>query len=373
MKGNGSIAINATFMHDNPTGLGVYTYELVQELLRIKRNVVVYSSSINLKRQNPDMVSLVTSRTSPSLGFKGHLVRLIWQQTALPNNLKRRGITLLHSTVPEGMLYPSMKQIITVHDIIPARYPELHPKMKYYYYHALPIILKNSSAVVCVSENTRRDVVEYYRLTDKPIYVINEGFNGHTFYPRRMGHAQKPYGLTNYLLYVGDMRPYKNLERALEAFARLNLKDVKFVIGGKKDPKFYPRIEKKTIELYLKDRVLFSGYVPDADLPRLYSESKALVFPSLYEGFGLPPLEAMACACPVVASNVASLPEVCGDAAYYVDPYNVESIAEGMYKVLNDEALRQRMIQKGLERAKLFSWEKSANEHLKVFEEVLAS
>ncbi len=112
--------------------------------------------------------------------------------------------------------------------------------------------------------------------------------------------------------------------------------------------------------------------INDKILYNLYKNAKLFVFPSLYEGFGLPPLEAMACGCPVVVSNVASLPEVCGDAGYYVDPYCVESIAEGIYQVLTDESLRQSLIQKGLERAALFSWEKSAREHLKVFEETLS-
>ena len=169
------------------------------------------------------------------------------------------------------------------------------------------------------------------------------------------------------------MRPYKNLERSLEAFALLNLKEYKFVIGGKKDPRFFPRVRKKVDALSLKDRVVFLDYVPEENLPHLYSEAAAFVFPSLYEGFGLPPLEAMACGCPVVVSNTASLPEVCGNAAYYVDPYDVENIAEGIYKVIMNQTLRQNLIKKGLERAKFFSWEKSAEEHLKVFREVLNS
>ncbi len=184
--------------------------------------------------------------------------------------------------------------------------------------------------------------------------------------------VQKRYGLGNYLLYIGDMRPYKNLERSLEAFARLNLTDLSFVIGGKKDPHFYPGIEKKVDRLLLKDKVIFLGYVPEEDLPHLYSEAAAFVFPSLYEGFGLPPLEAMACGCPVVASNAGSLPEVCGDAVRYVDPYDVESIARGIHEVLTDEVMRQNLRAKGLERAKLFSWERAAKEHLKIFEECLS-
>ena len=374
MKHNAKIAINGTFSHENPTGLGVYTYELLLELLKIKCDFdfSVYSSSANLKMLYPDKVIPVSHYTSPALRFKGHLMRLLWLQTILPFKLKRLNSTLLYSTVPEGILNPHIKQIITLQDLIPVKYPELNPKMKYHFYYSLPIMLKNSQAVICISENTKSDIIAYYGIKDKPIYVIYAGLNRQQFYPRENGTVKKRYGLTNYLLYIGDMRPYKNLERSLEAFARLNLRKFKFVIRGKKDPRFYPRIQKKIDGfLLLKDKVVFLGYVPEEDLPYLYSEAAAFVFPSLYEGFGLPPLEAMACGCPVVVSNVASLPEVCGDAAYYVNPYNIESIAEGMYKVLTDESLRRSLIEKGLERAKLFSWEKAAKEHLEVFKEVL--
>jgi glycosyltransferase involved in cell wall biosynthesis len=247
------------------------------------------------------------------------------------------------------------------------KYPEMYPRMKYHFYYTVPLLLKKSRAVICTSENTKQDVITYYAIKDKPVYVISEGFNRQRFYPREKGVVQKRYGLGNYLLYIGDMRPYKNLERCLEAFARLNLTDLSFVIGGKKDPHFYP-----DIALLLKDKVIFLGYVPEEDLPHLYSVAAAFIFPSLYEGFGLPPLEAMACGCPVVASNAASLPEVCGDAVRYVDPYDVESIAQGIHEVLTDEVMRQNLRAKGLERAELFSWEKAAKEHLKIFEECLS-
>ena len=121
------------------------------------------------------------------------------------------------------------------------------------------------------------------------------------------------------------------------------------------------------------DGIVHHRIVDDQMLLRLYRNARIMVYPSLYEGFGLPPLEAMGCGCPVVVSNATSLPEVCGDAAYYIDPYTVESIAEGMCKVLTDDSLRQSLIRKGLGRAKMFTWEKSAKEHLKVFEEVMAS
>jgi glycosyltransferase involved in cell wall biosynthesis len=375
MNKNTKIAINATFAHENPTGLGIYTYELVRELLKVECDFdfTVYSSSSQLKNLYPNRVTRVTPYTSPDFGLKGHLIRLLWQQTILPFRLRMQKASLLYSTVSEGILSLHPKQIITVHDLLPIKRPESCPRMKYYFYYSLPMLLNRSQVIICDSENTKKDIIAYYGIKDKPIHVIYGGFNRQRFYPRENGTVQKQYGLADYLLYIGDMRPYKNLERSLEAFASLNLKKFKFVIGGKKDPRFYPRVEKKMGELFLKDRVVFLDYVPHKDLPHLYSEAAAFVFPSLYEGFGMPPLEAMACGCPVVASNTASLPEVCGDAAYYVDPYNVESIAESMYRVLTDEVLRSNLIEKGIERVKLFSWEKSAKEHLRVFKEVLNS
>jgi glycosyltransferase involved in cell wall biosynthesis len=121
----------------------------------------------------------------------------------------------------------------------------------------------------------------------------------------------------------------------------------------------------------LKSDVLYLGYVPDNELGKFYNLASLFVYPSFYEGFGLPPLEAMACGCPVIVSNVASLPEVCGEAVFYVDPNDIGCITQGMNRVLNDETLRKSLIMKGLERSKLFSWEKSAKEHLKVFEEIM--
>ena len=371
------IGINAAFMHENPTGLGVYTHELLGELLKMDcgYEFVVYTSSGLFRRAHsrcPHSILPISPNTSPALKFRGHLQRFAWESAVLPLRAKKSGASLVYSTVPEGMLYPLMKQIITVHDILPARYPDIYTRMKYHFYWMLPVLLRNSSAIICPSESTKKDVLEYYGIKDKPVYVIYEGINGQRFYPREKGKIQKCYGFKDYLLYVGDMRPYKNLERALAAFATLDLKGVRFVICGKKDPRFYPGIEKKALELSLGDRVVFPGYVPEDDLPHLYSEALAFVFPSLHEGFGLPPLEAMACGCPVIASRAASVPEVCGEAACYADPHSVEDIAQGMHRVIADGGFRQNLIQKGLARARLFTWEKSAREHLKVFGDVLA-
>jgi glycosyltransferase involved in cell wall biosynthesis len=373
MKAERKIAINATSVGEDPTGLGVYTYEMLAELLKADHDFVIFASSGELKRRYGNRVVSVSPRTSPALGSKGHLARYLWEQTVLPWELWRRKVSLLYSTVPEGILNPLSKQrqIITVLDIIPAKYHRLFPKMKYHFLYSLPILLRNAQRVVCASENTKRDLLSFYGIRNKPISVVYPGLNRQSFYPRERGLVRKRYGFGEYLFYVGDMRPYKNLKRSLEAFARLDLESLRFVVVGKKDPRFYPKLRMEVDRLSLKDRVVFMGYVPGEELPCLYSEARALVFPSLYEGFGLPPLEAMACGCPVVTSNAASLPEVCGEAAHYVDPESVDSIAEGISRVVTDQNLRNTLIHKGIQRAKLFSWEKAAKMVLNIFEDVL--
>ena len=369
------IAINGTFSHANPTGLGVHTHELLCELLKIPgdKDLLVYSGSRELKALYPEKVSLVNRHTSPALGFKGHILRLLWQQTVLPYKLRKQKADMLYSTVPEGILNSAIRQVITVHDILPLKYPDIYPRMKYHFYYNLPVLLKNAHAIVCVSENTKKDVISYYGVKDKSIHVIYNGYDNKRFYPREKGAMKKKYGLLRYLLYVGDMRPYKNLERSIEAFAILNPDNTHFVIAGGKDKRFYPSIKNKVDALGLTDRVIFPGYVPQEDLPHLYSDAAMLVFPSLYEGFGLPPLEAMACGCPVLTSRTTSLPEVCGEAAVYVDPYSAGSIAEGMKRMLADDEGRARSARKGLERAKLFSWEKTAKETMRMLENCVAA
>ncbi|MEL6501817.1 MAG: glycosyltransferase family 1 protein, partial [Cyanobacteria bacterium J06623_1] len=190
------------------------------------------------------------------------------------------------------------------------------------------------------------------------------------FYPQSNSGVIHKYGLDKYLLYVGDMRFYKNLGRSLEAFDRLNDKDCQFVITGKKDDFFYPEIAQQVAKLASRDRIIFLDYVPTEDLPVLYSMAQALVFASLYEGFGLPVLEAMACGCPVITSQVTSIPEVGGDSVLYVDPYDVDSIAQGMQQILTNSELQTDLKHQGLARAKLFSWDKTAEDVNQIFQQL---
>ena len=371
-----NIAINGTYIQEQASGLGVMNQNLISELLksdceasrRHRFNFQLYSHADYFKSNYPEQTVEVDAILSPDRGFKGHIKRIWWYQTQLKQQLKRQQADLFFSPVYEGMFFPNVPQIVTVHDLIPLKYPEVSPKWKYYYQYALPFLLKQSQRIVCVSEYTKQDLVKTYGLNPRAIDVVYNGYDRNLFYPQPNPKILQKYNLDRYLLYVGDMRFYKNLGRCLEAFDRLTNKDCKFVITGKKDNFFYPQIERQVAKLKVKERITFLDYVPIEDLPSLYSMAQALVFASLYEGFGLPVLEAMACGCPVITSKVTSIPEVGGDSVLYVDPCDVDSIAEGMERVLGDRELRTNLSRMGLERARLFSWDKTARDICQIFE-----
>ena len=358
------IAINGAYIQEQASGLGVVTSNLIDKLVNTDSNLdfVLYSYADSLKNRYPDNIIFVGNSISPDRGFSGHIKRLLWYQTSLNWQLKRNNTDLFYSPANEGMLFPSIPQIITVHDLIPLKYPEVSPKWRYYYLYILPLILKHSKKIIAISEHTKRDLIETYDLDSKLIEVVYNGFDRDLFFPQHNSEILKKYGLNKYLLYVGDMRFYKNLDRVLAAFDRLSFQDYQFVITGKKDDFFYPKLKEKVEQLSANDRIIFLDYVPTYELPSLYSMAQCLVFASLYEGFGLPVLEAMACGCPVIASDRTSIPEVGGDSVFYVNPYDVENIASGMYRVLTDENLRNSLSDRGRERAELFSWDKTAEE-----------
>ncbi|MGD1919347.1 MAG: glycosyltransferase family 4 protein [Pleurocapsa sp.] len=356
------IAINGAYIQEQASGLGVVTNNLIDQLIDADRglDVCLYSYSDSFKNQYPNNVIPITNTISPDLGFSGHIKRLLWYQTSLNWQLKRSKIDLFFSPATEGMLFPSVPQIITVHDLIPLKYPEVSPKWKYYYLYVLPLILKQSQKIIAISEHTKKDLIETYKLDPKLIKVVYNGFDRNLFFPQPNPEILKKYNLDKYLLHVGDMRFYKNLDRCLKAFDSLPFKNYQFVITGKKDDFFYPKIKNLTDQLSAKERIIFLDYVPTADLPSLYSMAQCLVLASLYEGFGLTVLEAMACGCPVIASDSTSIPEVGGDSVFYINPYDTENIARGMYQVLSDLNLRNNLINLGKSRAKLFSWKNTA-------------
>jgi glycosyltransferase involved in cell wall biosynthesis len=315
---------------------------------------------------------------SVSAGYKpwrmavwlGQLIRLNYGRL-LPD------AELYHAT--EHLLMPlgDVPTALTVHDLIFHRYPQHHKRLNYWYLNAaMPLFSRRASAIIAVSQATKDDLVQLYGLDRAKISVVHEAAAPHfaPASPAQIASIRTRYGLPDrYVLHVGTIEPRKNLDRLLEAFQRLRAagEDVKLVIVGSKGwlfQSFFQCLE----ELDLGDAVRLPGYVPDVDLPAIYSGARLVAVPSLYEGFGLPVLEAMACGAPVVCSNSSSLPEVGGDAARYFEPTDVAAMVDAIQTVWRDGALRGQMRQDGLARAARFSWTRAAEETMAVYDQLLS-
>jgi len=229
--------------------------------------------------------------------------------------------------------------------------------------------IKRASHIIADSQNTRKDLIEYLKIPIDRITVIYPSVDHSIFKPCDVKPLDKPY-----ILYVGSERPRKNLGRLFEAFTKLKtefpeLKLVKVGPSGR-HKRFRRDTMRKSDSLGISRDIIFVDHIPELELAHYYSSAALLAYPSLYEGFGLPPLEAMACGCPVVTSNTSSLPEVVGEAGIMVNPYDTDSLSQAIRRVLTDDKLRNNMVRKGLEQAKKFSWEKTAEQTLEVYNKV---
>jgi glycosyltransferase involved in cell wall biosynthesis len=264
------------------------------------------------------------------------------------------------------------KTIVTCHDLIPwvydnNRLPTWKLNMRG---------LKKTDRIITVSEYSKNEIVRYVGYPEDQITVIPNAVDHNNYYVKRDREILKKLGIQDtekVILYVGSEQPRKNVPFLLEAISVLKKKlpGIKLLkIGVPQVSGVREKLLKLTEVLDIQKEVIFVGYVSENDLTKYYNAVDLFVFPTLYEGFGLPPLEAMACGTPVITSNVTSLPEVVGDSAITIDPYDVNAFAEAMFELLTDEKLREDMINKGLKRAQLFNWEKSAKETFKVYEEL---
>ncbi|PKO20685.1 MAG: glycosyltransferase family 1 protein [Chloroflexi bacterium HGW-Chloroflexi-1] len=270
--------------------------------------------------------------------------------------------------------------VVTVHDISYEFYPQFFsPRDRLMLRTMVPLTLRRAAWVITVSEHSRREIMRRYSLPADRIAVTYEAAASQyrpIADPAVLADVRARYGLRErYLLALGNLQPRKNLIRLVDAFVRLaeqgRLEGTQLVLGGKaqwRESDLFARVKQSG----LAEQICFPGYVADADLPALYSGALAFVYPSLYEGFGLPPLEAMACATPVVCSNAASLPEVVGDAALTCDPRDTESLAVALAQVIAQPALREELAARGLRRAAQFSWRRCAEETLAVYRAAVA-
>jgi glycosyltransferase involved in cell wall biosynthesis len=304
----------------------------------------------------------------PERGARGHLRRLWWTQTTLRRQLRREPPRALLNLRSEGMLDPVVPQVTVVHDVLPLRYPHEYPRQQYYFRYYVPRVLAASEAVVVISESTRDDVLAFYGVPERKLRVVLAGYDDRRFSPARPDAVD---GAAPYALYVGNVMPHKNVPRLVEAFATLaRRRDVRLMLVGSGRPRHVDAVRAVIERLGVGASVDWRPYATVDELVRLYRGARMLVMPSLFEGFGLPVLEAMACGVPVVTSNVSSLPEVVGDAALLVDPADVASIAYGIERLFADDALAKELRQRGLGRARLFSWDRTARAVQAVLREV---
>jgi glycosyltransferase involved in cell wall biosynthesis len=360
---NMKLAINAGILDDRLSGLGVYTINVISSLASLMDvDISIYTAKPEaLSVINDANVHLIPSIVQPKYGKVAGLARFIWNQFVFPFLVAKRD--LIYCTTHHGILWGCGRQVITVHDLLPVKFPDQYRLQTAYYKYLLPILIKRAAAVITISENTKRDLHEQYGLAREKVHVVYNGLDHDRFFVPAVdvvARFKKKYSLGNYLLIVGASFPHKNVGAALRAFhqAQTRLPNTELVItGGRKE--YTDELKRVVKDLDVK-RVQFLEYVPTVELPALYAGATALVYPSLYEGFGFPPLEAMACGCPVIVSNTSSLPEVCGGAVYYFDPRNNEEMANVMVAIVSDIGLQMRLKGRGLLRAKSFSWDKTA-------------
>jgi len=303
------------------------------------------------------------------------------EQVELPRVLKKYGIELLHSPQFNIPLFFSGKQVTTINDCSFDRFPEEFPsiKAKIYYKIFFPLALSKSDRIIAISQSTKTDLIKYHKISSDKVKVIYLGIDI-DYFRSRLGnekinqYIKKKYSLdVPFGLYVGLTRPRKNLINLLKAIKMLREKkniDFKMVFVGKIDNRFLD-IEYTARKLKINDIVIQTGFISDEEMITLYGMAAFFIFPSLYEGFGLPILEAMACGTPVIASNVSSIPEVTGDAALLINPYDVEEISQSMHELFTNIKFRKFLIDKGFERVNLFKWKKTVKDTLNIYKSIL--
>jgi glycosyltransferase involved in cell wall biosynthesis len=302
------------------------------------------------------------------------LVRIGWEQLVQPFVLWQEKIDLLHSLAFVTPLLSPCPSVITIYDLSFLIFPQGFKHSKRLYLTLLTrLSARKARRIITISESTKRDTVRLLGASSNKVDVVYCGVDK-AFRPlpeREIASFRQKRGLPErIILFVGTIEPRKNVARLVEAYSRARDGQVKLVIGGARGW-LYKEVFARVEELDLRGDVLFPGYISPDELPLWYNAAELFVYPSLYEGFGLPPLEAMACGTPVITSNVSSLPEVVGEAGLTVDPMNSKGLAEAINQVLGDGALRQSMRERGLARASRFSWAKASRETVEVYRRAL--
>lgn len=384
------IGIDARFYGPLGKGLGRYTQEVVDKVIMINESssqldlsFVIFLSPDNFdefKTNNPRVEKV-------KLSFRWYSLA---EQLLFPFYIKKYKLDLIHFPHFNVPILCPTKFVVTIHDLILTHFPTMRATTKNLFIYRLKNLayrlvlfsaVKRSSLILTVSDFTKQDILSLYKIKADKVLISYEGAadlkaendiefslkNGDALMLDELKEADR------FLLYVGSAYPHKNLENLIKLMRLLEQdnSDIKLVLVGKSDF-FYERLKKEAHDLIESGRIIFAGYVPDAQLSKLYSRALAFIFPSLYEGFGLPPLEAMSHGCPVLSSDRSCLPEILGDSALYFNPEELEDIFGKIMRIAGDINLREKLISSGLERVKKYSWQECAritfNSYLQVLD-----
>ena len=366
------IAIDARKLHDY--GIGTYVRNLLRELARQDDDAEYV---LLCPVADVETLRALGPRFRPIVERSGNYS--IREQLGIPLALARAKVDLFHA--PHYVVPPltTRRFVVTIHDCIHLRFPQYLPNRAALYYARtmMNMAARRSQRVLTVSQASKDDIIHYLKVPADKVEVIYNALDERLAMvptPDEVDRVRERFQLTSpFMLYTGNIKPHKNVDRLIEAFSLLRkrgFEDVKLLIIGDEISK-YPNLRRMVHRFQLHQQVRFLGFVPDATLAVLYRLASAFVFPSLYEGFGLPPLEAMAAGAPVITSNVSSLPEVVGDAALLIDPLNPAAIADAMARVLGDPALSADLTRRGRERVNAFSWERSVARVREVYAELI--
>jgi glycosyltransferase involved in cell wall biosynthesis len=372
-----TIAINGSMLDNQPTGVGVYTYNIINNLSNLLKNhatykLLVYTPTISNLEPGVELRKVTSLMQSSKYGRFAAIIRFIWNTLYYP--ILSRHAALRISTTTHGSI-TSSNQLLTIHDLLSLKYGNISKHQRFYFRYLLPTLIKKSNLIIAVSETTKKDIIELVGCPPEKIKVIYNGYDKQRYHPAKNSSnlIQRRYKVNNYFLAIGPTYPHKNFENLLSAYKKLST-DIKkthpLVIAGGLNP-YLQTIKSFAKKEGLENDVYFLGYVPAELMPALYQEARALLFPSIYEGFGIPLVEAMACGCPIATSDTSSMPEVCGDAALYFNPHSTNSILSTLTELVRTDTDRKTLIQKGLARAELFTWEKSATQFKSLIDQQL--
>ncbi len=372
------IGINAAFLRQPGTGIGEMTRHFLHTLIEVSRKDANFARAEFLLYLQEDIDWVLpenfAKKVVPPPYKRDDLVRKIWwERLTLPRAAARDGCEKFVSLYQSATVLPQIPHLMVVHDIIPEIFPQyLNNSRKKVDWFFVRRAVRQADKVLTISENSRRDLLEHWRLDTKKVSV--SPIDCAPIFKQPLSQSQtaevlRRYGLSDgeYIYFGGGMDLRKNVERLLQAYKDLHANYAEKIqipplaISGKLQPQLAPLwtdVEKLAKDLKLEKSVQILGFVPDQDLPHLYAGAKFFVYPSLYEGFGLPVLEALSVGAPVAASRASSIPEVAGEAALYFNPQSVPDITEAMKKLLTDNALRQNLAARGPSQAAKFDWAK---------------